>query len=156
RRSGRGERAVPPPRAGEGVRGRGPGEARHMDRSLAGRTALVTGGTSDIGAAIVRALLRRGAGVAVHCYRHLERAEVLCQGAAELGRRARVVQGDLAVEAEVKRVAAEAGGFAPIDVLVNNAGSAIQRIHWLELDAPFLDRVFGLNYRAPLYLCQRL
>jgi 3-oxoacyl-[acyl-carrier protein] reductase len=53
---------------------------------LDGRTALVTGGTSDIGAAIVRALARRGANVAIHCHHNAAGAQAL---AAEhtLGRR---------------------------------------------------------------------
>ena len=41
---------------------------------LLGRTALVTGGSSDIGAAIVRALAKRGADVAIHYHRNADRA----------------------------------------------------------------------------------
>jgi len=123
---------------------------------LGGRTALVTGGTSDIGAAIVRALARRGASVAVHYHRNLTRAQDVAADAQGLGVGARVLQGDLAVAADVYRLAEEASAFAPIDILINNAGTPIQRIHWRELEPAFIDRVFNLNYRAPLYLCQRL
>ena len=62
---------------------------------LAGRTALVTGATSDIGAAIVRSLARRGASVAVHCHRNVARAEAVAADARALGVGARVFQGDL-------------------------------------------------------------
>lgn len=123
---------------------------------LEGRTALVTGGTSDIGAAIVRALVRRGADVAIHFHRNAAKAQAVSADVRATGRQSLVVQGDLASIAETKRVAAEASALGPIDILVNNAGTPVRRVHWTELDAAFLDLVFDLNYRAPLYLCQQL
>jgi 3-oxoacyl-[acyl-carrier protein] reductase len=123
---------------------------------LDGRAALVTGGTSDIGAAIVRALARRGANVAIHGYHNAASAQALAAEIGTLGRRCCVLQADLTIAADVRRIAAEAGEFAPIDILVNNAGTPIRRVHWMELNAPFLDQVFNLNYRAALYLCQAL
>ncbi len=123
---------------------------------LDGRTALVTGGTSDIGAAIVRGLARRGADVAIHYHRSADRAQAVCGDVAALGRRSRPVQGDLTSAADVRRVAEEASASGPIDILINNAGTPIRRVHWMELNAAVLDQVFALNYRAPLYLCQHL
>jgi 3-oxoacyl-[acyl-carrier protein] reductase len=124
--------------------------------TLAGRTALVTAGSSDIGAAIVRALARRGADVAIHYHRNAERAAAVADEVRSLGRQAWTIQADLSLADEARRLAADASARAPIDVLVNNAGAPLRRVHWSELDAPFLDTVFGLNYRAPLYLCQGL
>jgi 3-oxoacyl-[acyl-carrier protein] reductase len=123
---------------------------------LAGRTALVTGGSSDIGAAITRALAARGADVALHYHRNAEKAATVAEGVRALGRQAWMLQADLSLADEARRVAAEASALAPIDILVNNAGAPVKRVHWTELDGPFLDTVFGLNYRAPLYLCQAL
>lgn len=127
-----------------------------MADDLAGRTALVTGGSSDIGAAIVRSLAQRGADVAIHYHRNADRATDVAESVRALGRRAWTIQADLSLADEAKRVADEASALAPIDILVNNAGTPVRRVHWTELEAPFLDTVFGLNYRAPLYLCQRL
>jgi len=123
---------------------------------LTGRTALVTGGSSDIGAAIVQALARRGSDVVVHYHRNAERAAHVAEQVQSLGRRAWTVQADLSIAEEARRLAADALALAPIDILVNNGGAPLRRVHWTELDAPFLDTVFGLNYRAPLYLCQAL
>jgi len=123
---------------------------------LAGRTALVTGGSSDIGAAITRALAKRGADVAIHYHRNADKAAAVAEEVRALGRQAWIVQADLSLVDEARSVAVEASALAPIDVLVNNAGAPLRRVHWTELDAPFLDTVFGLNYRAPLYLCQGL
>jgi 3-oxoacyl-[acyl-carrier protein] reductase len=123
---------------------------------LSGRTALVSGGSSDIGAAIVRSLARRGADVVIHYHRNAARADAVAEGVRALGRQAWTIQADLSDAAEARRLAAEAAALARIDILVNNAGAPLKRVHWSELDAPFLDTVFGLNYRAPLYLAQGL
>lgn len=123
---------------------------------LNGRTALVTGGTSDIGAAIGRCLARRGADVAFHYHRNIARAQAVVAEVVGLGRKCQAIRGDLTLAEDVRRVAAEASAFAPIDILVNNAGTPIRRVHWMDLDEMFLDLVFGLNFRAPLYLCQQI
>lgn len=123
---------------------------------LNGRTALVTGGTSDIGTAIIRALARRGANVAIHYHHNIARAQALSADIGALGRRCTVVPGDLTSAADVRRIADDANSFGPIDILINNAGTPIRRVHWMDLDGAFLDQVFALNYRAPLHLCQQL
>ncbi len=123
---------------------------------LLGRTALVTGGTSDIGAAIARGLAKRGATVVIHYHRSREKAETLRAELDALGRKSHSVQGDLTSTAEVKRVASEASAFAPIDILVNNAGTPIRRVHWMDLDDEFINLQFAVTFRAPLYLIQQL
>jgi 3-oxoacyl-[acyl-carrier protein] reductase len=123
---------------------------------LEGRVALVTGGTSDIGAAIVGALARRGADVAIHGHHNVANAQAISADVGALGRRCTVVLGDLTSAADIRRIADGARAFGPIDILVNNAGTPIRRVPWMDLDEAFLDQVFALNYRAPLFLCQHL
>ncbi len=123
---------------------------------LQGRTALVTGGSSDIGVATARALARRGADVVIHCNTGADKAEGVRADVEALGRRATVIRADLTLHDETRRLAQEALAFAPIDILINNAGHVVRRVHWMDLDPAHLDRVFGLNYRAPLYLAQSL
>ncbi len=122
---------------------------------LEGRTALVTGGTSDIGAAIARGLARRGADVVIHYHRSRAKADGIAADVAALGKKSWLVQADLTSTADVRRAADEAAAFAPIDILVNNAGTPIRRVHWMDLDDAFLDQTFAITYRAPLYFCQR-
>jgi len=82
--------------------------------SLEGKTALVTGGSRGIGAAVARELARAGATVVVGYRSGADEAEAI---ASEIGGRA--VQADVSNAADAKRLVEEAGG---LDVLVNNAG----------------------------------
>jgi 3-oxoacyl-[acyl-carrier protein] reductase len=82
--------------------------------SLEGKTALVTGGSRGIGAAVARELARAGATVVLGFRSGRDEAEAI---AGEIGGRA--VQADVANADEAKRLVEEAGD---LDVLVNNAG----------------------------------
>ena len=90
---------------------------------LAGRVAVITGGTRGIGRGIAEAFLAEGARVVVNG-RSLEKgARCLTElGAAE---RAHFVAGDVRVQADVERVIDEAiAHYERIDILVNNAGGS--------------------------------
>lgn len=109
---------------------------------LAGKTALVTGGTHGIGAGIVERFLREGARVATVAR---EAASALPEGVAFL-------PFDLAdhagIPALVGRVEAAVG---PIDVLVNNAGIWVETPS-LGLDPAAWARVVAVNLSAPVLL----
>lgn len=86
---------------------------------LTGRTALVTGASGGIGAAVARALHARGAAVALSGTK-VERLEAL---AAELGGRVHLAPGNLAdAEAAARVVEAAEAAAGAVDILVNNAG----------------------------------
>jgi len=87
---------------------------------LTGKTALVTGATGGIGAAIARALHAQGA----HVVLSGTREAVLQERAAELGARTSAVPANLSDAAAVDGLieAAEAAAGAPVDILVANAG----------------------------------
>jgi 3-oxoacyl-[acyl-carrier protein] reductase len=127
-----------------------------MTMELTGRTALVTGASGDIGGTIVRALARYGADIVAQYHADVAAARRLQDDLAALGRRCTIVQADLSSEERAHQLARAAAETGPIDILINNAGSPLRRVPWQDLDGPFLDRVFALNYRAPLYLCQAL
>ncbi|CAB4683565.1 MAG: 3-oxoacyl-[acyl-carrier-protein] reductase [Actinobacteria bacterium] len=82
--------------------------------SLEGKTALVTGGSRGIGAAIARELSRAGASVVVGYRAGAEEAEAL---AKEIGGRA--IAADVSTAEDAERLVNEAGD---LDILVNNAG----------------------------------
>ncbi|MCA3556277.1 3-oxoacyl-[acyl-carrier-protein] reductase [Aestuariivirga sp.] len=87
---------------------------------LTGKTAVVTGATGGIGAAIARALHKAGAAVAISG----TRAAVLEELKAELGGgRVVVLPCDLSDAAAVEKLVPEAeAAMGPLDILVNNAG----------------------------------
>jgi 3-oxoacyl-[acyl-carrier protein] reductase len=91
--------------------------------SLIGRTAIVTGASKGIGAAIARALDEAGAGVAVN-YAHDEKAaHQVVDGIVASGGRAIAVQGDVTRPEDVSRLFARSRAeLGPVDILVNNAG----------------------------------
>lgn len=94
-----------------------------MDLGLSGRTVLVTGGSSGVGLATVRALLDEGARVAT-CGRDAGR---LAGAAARLGGGERLLTGVCDVrDADAVREFTEraVGAFGSLDGLVNNAGQS--------------------------------
>ncbi|TSI19669.1 SDR family NAD(P)-dependent oxidoreductase [Brevibacterium aurantiacum] len=92
-------------------------------RPLAGRRVLVTGGSKGIGAAIVRAVHRDGAAVAIHFNSDEHGARGL---AAELGERAHLVRADLACPGTAAGLWASAQeALGGVDTLINNAGAWI-------------------------------
>jgi 3-oxoacyl-[acyl-carrier protein] reductase len=123
-----------------------------MSDSLAGRTALVTGGSRGIGAAVCRALAAAGAAVAINCREKIGRAEQLAGEIGQQGGRAIVVAADVshagAVGAMIERVTA---GLGPIDILVNNAGIAITR-GVDDLTEDDFDRTILVNLKSA-FLC---
>ncbi|WP_067812148.1 SDR family oxidoreductase [Actinomadura kijaniata] len=121
--------------------------------SLAGKTALVTGGTRGIGLMIARGLLRAGAAKVVISSR---KPEACAKAAAELAEFGTVeaIPADLATEAECLRLAAGLGD-GPLHVLVNNAG-ATWGAPLAEFPASAWDKVVDLNLKAPFFLTRAL
>jgi 3-oxoacyl-[acyl-carrier protein] reductase len=90
---------------------------------LAGRTALVTGGSRGIGAACCELLARAGARLAVNYRLERARAEQLVSRLADEGGDAFAIAADVAQAEEVESMVDETiGRYGRIDVLVNNAG----------------------------------
>ncbi len=115
---------------------------------LTGRTALVTGGGTGLGAAITRALHAAGAAVVITG----RRSEPLAALSAELERVEGIVC-DVADPASVDRLAADLAD-REISVLVNNAGIAGPVAPLTEIDVEAWDEVFATNVRGVFLVCR--
>jgi NAD(P)-dependent dehydrogenase (short-subunit alcohol dehydrogenase family) len=126
-----------------------------MTWTLAGKTVLVTGGTSGIGRAAVLDLARRGARLVLVARDPRRARETLDEIAARTGTSDVVVlQGDLASFAEVRKVAAAFLALdRPLHVLVNNAGLVMDR---REQTVDGLETTLAVNHYAPFLLTNLL
>lgn len=114
--------------------------------TLKNKNALVTGGASGIGRAIVRELAGLGANVLIHFHHSRESAEALAAEIRALGVDADIVQADLSTEEGVGALAAFVEKkWNSLDVLVNNAGDLVARHKLEEMDMEFYHRVISVN-----------
>jgi len=121
---------------------------------LTNRVALVTGGSRGIGAAIARRLAADGANVAITYTKGADAAASVVKEIERNGAKAIAIQADAtdagAVEAAVEKTVATLG---QLDVLVNNAGTAIPK-KFEETTLEEIDHMFSLNVRGALVATQ--
>ncbi len=121
---------------------------------LAGKIALVTGGSQGIGRAIAIRLAREGADVAIVYRSHPGGAAETIARIEEEGRIGLALQADLAVTREIPPLLEKAvERFGKIDILVNNAGLERQAAFWDVTEEDY-DRVLAVNLRAVFFTTQ--
>ena len=121
---------------------------------LAGKSVLITGASTGIGAAAARAFARAGCRVAIHYNASLNRAEEVAADVRFAGAEAFLVGGDLRTSAKAREVVdAAAAHYGGLDILVNNAGGLVQRVPIAEIDDAFFDAVIDLNVRSVVAAC---
>jgi 3-oxoacyl-[acyl-carrier protein] reductase len=119
-----------------------------MSKQLEGKIALVTGGSRGIGAAIAKRLAEDGANVAITYTKGADAAASVVKAIQRAGRKAIAIQADAAdaaaVNAAIEKTVAT---FGQLDVLVNNAGTAIPKT-FEETTLEEMDRVIDINLRG--------
>src|SRR3979490_1005076 len=119
-----------------------------MQSKLEGKTALITGGSRGIGAAIAKRLAADGANVAITYTKGADAAASVVKEIEREGGKAIAIQADAAdakaVKAAVEKTVAT---FGQLDVLVNNAGTAIPK-PFEETTLEEMDRLIDINVRG--------
>ena len=121
---------------------------------LKNKVALVTGGSRGIGAAIARRLAADGAHVAITYSNGQEAAATIVKDIERAGGKAVAIKADAAdVEAVRNAVDKTVATFGQLDVLVNNAGTAIPK-KFEDTTLEEMDRMFNINVRGTLVATQ--
>ncbi|HEY7498979.1 MAG TPA: glucose 1-dehydrogenase [Vicinamibacterales bacterium] len=116
---------------------------------LTGKTALVTGASSGIGAAAATILAELGAKVAIGYHSNAAGAESVRDRITRSGGSAVAIAADVRHAGDVQSLVDKAvAALGPIDVLVNNAGSLIGRLGIREISDEHLDEVLALNLKS--------
>ena len=121
-------------------------------KSLAGKVALVTGGSRGIGRAIACELASRGADIIINYFRNHKEARSAQAEIEALGVRCMRITAHLAEAPQVQKLfKAISDEFGHLDILINNAASGVQRSA-MELEEKHWDWTMNINTKAP-WLC---
>ena len=119
--------------------------------SLQSKVAIVTGGNSGIGQAIVLELARQGASIVIDYISHPEATEALEQQIAALGDQSVGVEADVSKLADLQNlVDAAVNRFGRVDIMVNNAGIET-RTSVLDTTEDQYERVIAINLKSAFF-----
>ena len=119
---------------------------------LAGKVAVISGGTSGIGLAIAQRFVREGADVFIFA----RRRDILEDAVRRIGSNITAIQADATRLQDLDRVAAAVrSAKGKVDVVVSNA-ALVEQVSLPDITPDHYDRTFNLNARAPLFLVQKL
>src|SRR5258707_929326 len=124
-----------------------------MNEELRDKTALITGASIGIGAASAVALARLGVNILIHYNSHLSDAEAVLRQEEGAGVRGQLFQADLGTREGVRQLTGAIKDLR-IDILINNAGSLVERRPNLEMTEDLWDRVLMLNLTSAFFVAQ--
>ncbi|MDZ4874824.1 MAG: Glucose 1-dehydrogenase 1 [Chroococcidiopsis cubana SAG 39.79] len=124
---------------------------------LEGKVALVTGSSQGIGSAIAVRLAKEGANVVIDYRSHPEGAEATLKQVEATGRKGYIVQADLGVVSDVRRLVAESiQYFGQLDILVNNAGVDGKNTDFWDVTEANYDAVLNVNLKGAFFATQAI
>ncbi|MBT2225739.1 SDR family NAD(P)-dependent oxidoreductase [Nonomuraea sp. NEAU-A123] len=125
-----------------------------VSRRFAGKTVLVTGAGTGFGAEIAVRAAQEGADVAIHYRSSRAGAEATAERVTALGRKAILVQADIAEREQISRMADEVWShFGRVDAAFNNVGDvARDQMSWRDITEESIDHVLAVDVKGTL-LC---
>jgi 3-oxoacyl-[acyl-carrier protein] reductase len=125
-----------------------------IEQKLAGKNAIVTGGSRGIGKGIALILAANGANVALNHYRDNDRAAETAGQIEALGRRVYHAECDVSSPANVNKFYRDAvGALGQIDILVNNAGHNLTE-NFEDISEASFDRMLGVHVKGTFFMTQ--
>jgi 3-oxoacyl-[acyl-carrier protein] reductase len=116
---------------------------------------LITGASTGIGAALARAFGAAGANVVVHYNSSADAAREVARDIEDAGGRAETIQADVSDPAQVSSLISGAvERFGRIDVLINNAGSMVERVPIAEMPDEVYRKTIDLNLTSVFQACK--
>ena len=115
------------------------------------KAALITGGSSGVGAATAIKLAKAGCNVAINCKQSIDRAKQVVAECHSLGVKAVVVQGYVASDPDCRRIVTESvEALGLLDILINNAGTTrfINFHHLNEVNNDDWEHMLGVNLKG--------
>jgi NAD(P)-dependent dehydrogenase (short-subunit alcohol dehydrogenase family) len=123
--------------------------------SLTGKTALITGASSGIGAATALCFAELGARVALGYHRNAKGAQQIVEEISKAGGQAIALEADMRQASAVRELVARASAaLGSIDILVNNAGSLVERRPFDKLTEDLWNEVINLNLTSAMLATQ--
>ncbi|MEQ3445658.1 3-oxoacyl-[acyl-carrier-protein] reductase [Enterococcus cecorum] len=120
---------------------------------LKGQTALITGSTRGIGLAIAKAFAKQGVHIILNGRRPV--SEALIAEIKALGVNCIGISGDISNSEEVKQMVKQANEFAPVTILVNNAGITNDKL-MLRMNEQDFEQVLKVNLTGSFNMTQQL
>ena len=117
---------------------------------------LITGGSRGIGAAIAREFARQGQDVAISYLGSADKAQAVVAECEALGVQAVAIQADVSLEADCKRLLADAkAALGPVTVLVNNAGQTKDGLA-MRMSLEQWEQIITTNLTGPFLMCRAI